>query len=183
MWKAAGGKVWGKKIPWCFDNDMRGSRLYWTPKVKGSPGTLVCLESNCQHCGHQQSCLKPFKSPHFDKTERSQKNAIREEDFRKMCNPVPLFYKMNMEAQRREATHSVKITQQFAYQDPHPCPPYPPGNILQVWVLFLLLTKLFHTDFFKLFTHSLKTSLALLQGNFSFLVKLSYLTEFSLPPV
>ena len=110
--------------------------VYWAPKWKGSPGTLACLEPNCQHCGHQQRCWKPFKCPHFDKTERSQKNAIREWDFSKTYNPVPLFYKMNMEAQRREATRSLKITQQFAYQDPHQCPPYPPGNTLQVWVLF-----------------------------------------------
>lgn len=145
--------------------------VYWTPKLKGSPGTLVYLEPNFQHCGDQQRYLKPFKSPHFDKTERSQKNAIREWDFSKTYNPAPLFYKMNMEAQRREATHSLKITQQFAYQDPHPCPPYPPGNTLQVWVLFPLLTtplltKLFHTDFLQ-FTHSLKTSLVLLWGKFS----------------
>lgn len=110
--------------------------VYWTPKWKGWPGTLVCLEPNCQHCGHQQRCWKPFKCPHFDKTERSQKNAIREWDFSKTYNPIPLFYKTNMEAQRREATRSLKITQQFAYQDPHQCPPYPPGNTFQVWVLF-----------------------------------------------
>ena len=81
----------------------------------------MCLEPICQHCVHQHRHLKPFKSPHFDMIKRSQKLTIWEWDFSKMCNPIPLFYKRNTEAQRGdELTHSRSNSNWLA--DPGPTP-------------------------------------------------------------
>lgn len=167
MWKAAGGCL-GTEDTIMLCMGVGGSRCLLDFQVEEFSLQLHVFGA---HLSALWSSASPvFKSPHFDKIERSQKHATREWDFRKMYNPIPLFTRGILRSRKKNSLTPDQRASHSQSQNLHPCPSFPPQNIPHIWVLFPLFTKLFHIDFLKLLTYTLKTSLVPLWGMFYFLI-------------